>query len=335
MAPAIAPIALTMGEPGGIGGEIAVKAWNALKATGPAFFLIDDPDRIEALGAPVATISAVGEAAEIFAARLPVLPLPLKVVAYPGVAAPANAGLVSASVAQAVTAALAGKASAIVTNPIQKSSMIAGGFAFPGHTEYLDALTEGSPMPAGRSRGPAMMLAAPGLRVVPVTVHIPLRRVAEILTVDAIVDVGWLAAEALIHDFGLERPRLAVAGLNPHAGEDGALGDEDARIIRPAIEALKREGIEVAGPLPADSMFHVDARARYDAAICMYHDQALIPVKTLAFHEAVNVTLGLPIVRTSPDHGTALDIAGKGLARPDSLIAAIRLAAEIAARRAA
>ncbi|HOP18839.1 MAG TPA: 4-hydroxythreonine-4-phosphate dehydrogenase PdxA, partial [Amphiplicatus sp.] len=199
----------------------------------------------------------------------------------------------------------------------------------------LGALTEKAPMPGGRHRGPIMMLAGPQLRTVPVTVHEPLAKAAAGLTSEAIIHAGLVTAEALQHDFGVARPRLAIAGLNPHAGEGGALGKEDGAIIAPAVEALRKAGVDARGPLPADTMFHEEARRTYDAALCMYHDQALIPIKTINFHDAVNVTLGLPIVRTSPDHGTALDIAGKNIARADSLIAAIKLAAEMAGRRAA
>ncbi|MBB5519794.1 4-hydroxythreonine-4-phosphate dehydrogenase PdxA [Amphiplicatus metriothermophilus] len=334
-----APLALTMGEPGGVGGEITVAAWRALRRGDPCFYAVDDPARLEALGAPVTQIAEPAEACAAFSERLPVLPLSEPVAARTGAADPTLAPLVIESIRRAVADALVGAASGVVTNPIQKASLISAGFAFPGHTEFLGVLTKDATMPRGpvgeRLRGPAMMLAGPALRTVPVTIHVPLAEAVRTLNVEAIVRAGTLAAEALAHDFGIERPRLAVAGLNPHAGEGGALGDEDARIVAPAVEALRAAGIDAAGPLPADTMFHDDARARYDAAICMYHDQALIPAKTLAFHETVNVTLGLPIIRTSPDHGTALGIAGKGLARADSLIAALRLAAAMAERRSA
>lgn len=332
MTAALAPLALTMGEPGGIGAEIAVRAWRALASAGPVFFAIDDPARLEAAGATVAVIASPRDAAGVFAERLPVLPLEAAIKAKPGVADAANATHVLQSIRRAVELALSGAAAGVVTNPIQKSSLIEAGFKFPGHTEFLGALTEPTAMP--RRRGPVMMLASPALRVVPVTVHAPLAVAIRSLTAEMIVNTARIVAESLKFDFGIAQPRLAVAGLNPHAGEKGALGGEDDAIVAPAIAALRAAGVEAVGPLPADTMFHAAARARYDAAICMYHDQALIPIKTLAFDEAVNVTLGLPIVRTSPDHGTALDIAGKGLARADSLIAAIRLAAEIAARRA-
>ena len=324
-----------MGEPGGIGGELTIKAWRALSSGDAAFFVIDDATRLEAMGAPVERISSPAEAAKHFARRLPVLDLGPKFAVKTGVADKASAPHVIASIERAVALALAGEAAGVVTNPIQKASLIAAGFNFPGHTEFLGALTEQTPMPGGRHRGPIMMLAGPELRTVPVTVHEPLARAAAGLTSDAIVHAGLVTAEALQHDFDVARPRLAIAGLNPHAGEGGALGKEDGAIIAPAVEALCKAGVDARGPLPADTMFHEEARRTYDAALCMYHDQALIPIKTINFHDAVNVTLGLPIVRTSPDHGTALDIAGKNIARPDSLIAAIKLAADMARRRAA
>lgn len=328
-----------MGEPGGVGGEIAAAAWRVLRATGPVFYAVDDPARLAGFAVPVAEIAKPAQARAVFPEALPVLSLGESVAARAGVADPASALLVIESIRRAVADALAGEAAGVVTNPIHKAALLAAGFEFPGHTEFLGALTKQAPMPARadgeRKRGPVMMLAGPTLRTVPVTVHAPLAKAIRMLSVESIVRAGMLAAEALAYDFGLERPRLAIAALNPHAGEGGAFGEEDARIIAPAVEALRAAGIDAAGPMPADTMFHEEARDRYDAAICMYHDQALIPVKTIAFHETVNVTLGLPIVRASPDHGAALDIAGKGLARPDSLVAALRLAAAMAAARAA
>lgn len=332
---AFPPLALTMGDPGGVGAEIAAGAWRALREGGPAFFLIGAPALIEARGAPAAVIADPGEAADAFPNSLPILPVKAGVEARPGESSPANAAAVIESIERAVRFALEGKATGVVTNPIQKSSLLAAGFAFPGHTEFLGDLTKDAPRPDGRRRGPVMMLAGPDLRTVPVTVHLSVRDAVAALTPQRIVETGLIVAEALRFDFGIDAPRLAVSGLNPHAGEGGALGAEDELIIAPAVDELRAAGVDARGPLPADTMFHEDARRTYDAALCMLHDQALIPAKTLAFHEAVNVTLGLPIVRTSPDHGTALDIAGKGLARADSLIAAIRLAADMAARRAA
>ena len=329
------PLALTMGEPGGVGAEIAGAAHQDLRKGGPAFFLIGDAALLAAAGVETAVIADPSETASRFADALPVLPLAASVKAVPGVASPDNAEAVLESIRRAVGCALEGSASGVVTNPIQKSSLMAAGFEFPGHTEFLGALTADAPMPQGQRRGAVMMLAGPQLKTVPVTVHQSVADAARALCADMIVHAGLIAAQALRAEFGVDAPRLAVSGLNPHAGEGGALGAEDGAVIAPAVKALRAAGVDARGPLPADTMFHEDARAQYDAALCMLHDQALIPVKTLAFHDAVNVTLGLPIIRTSPDHGTALDIAGKGLARPDSLIAAIRLAARMAARRTA
>lgn len=327
------PLALTMGEPAGIGGEIALAAWlRRGEAALPPFFLIDDPRRLEALAGrlglslPLETIARPAEAAAAFGRALPVLPLGTRVTAEPGRPSGATGAAVVESIRRAVELVMAGEAGAVVTNPIQKSALYAAGFRHPGHTEFLAEL-------AGGGAVPVMMLACPALRVVPVTVHLSLRRAIDGLTTEAIVETGRITAAALARDFAVPMPRLAVAGLNPHAGEGGAMGSEDLEIVGPAVEALRAEGIEAAGPLPADTLFHAAARRRYDAALCMYHDQALIPVKTLDFEGAVNVTLGLPFVRSSPDHGTALDIAGSGKASPASLIAALRLAGEMAAAR--
>ena len=232
---------------------------------------------------------------------------------------------------RAVADVQGGRAAALVTNPINKEALYRAGFHHPGHTEYLGEL-------AGLLYGkpgltPIMMLASPQLRVVPVTIHLALRQAIAALTSAMIVTAGRVTRTALQRDFGIAAPVLAVAGLNPHAGEGGSLGREDMDIVAPAIAELRAAGIDARGPLAADTMFHAAARQSYDAALCMYHDQALIPIKTLDFDGAVNVTLGLPFIRTSPDHGTAFDIAGQGIARPDSLIAALRLAAEMAARR--
>ena len=321
-----APLALTMGEPGGIGAELALKAWLARKAHDlPAFVVIDDPARLERAAAalhlrcPVMTVESCEEARSRFDDGLPVLSLGLEVEATPGRAEPRNAPAVIGSIERAVTLVQEGRAAAVVTNPIQKQILYAAGFRHPGHTEFLAAL-------AGGESEPVMMLACDQLRVVPVTVHLPLAKAAATLSARAIEHCGRVTAAALIRDFGIARPRLAVAGLNPHAGEAGSLGREEIDIIKPAIEALRQSGLDITGPTPADTLFHAAARAHYDAALCMYHDQALIPLKTIDFDGGVNVTLGLPFVRTSPDHGTALDIAGKGLASPTSLIAALKLA---------
>jgi 4-hydroxythreonine-4-phosphate dehydrogenase len=322
-----------MGDPAGIGGELTLRAWQALHGSACCFFAIDDPVRLTALRSlighdmPVREIASPAEAATAFPGALPVLPLRLASVPRPGAPDPANAPAVVKSIERATLLAMAGKAGGVVTNPINKAALYDAGFTYPGHTEFLAALT-GAP---GRQ---IMMLASPQLRVVPVTVHASLRDSIAMLNTGMIVAAARTTARALRDDFGIAQPRLAVAGLNPHAGEQGALGDEEAKMIVPAIESLRAEGIDVSGPWPPDTMFTAAARRRYDAAICMYHDQALIPLKTLDMDRGVNVTLGLPVVRTSPDHGTAYDIAGKGIASPSSLIAAIELAAALARRRA-
>ncbi|MEZ5922103.1 MAG: 4-hydroxythreonine-4-phosphate dehydrogenase PdxA [Parvularculaceae bacterium] len=328
-----APIALTMGEPAGVAPEITLKAYAALKDQGASFFVIGDP---ALYGEAAARISAPHEARAAFTRALPVLPLDEKIDVEPGRPSAANAKAVIASIETAVRFALSGEAAAIVTNPIQKSALLEAGFKFPGHTEFLGALTAGAAMPAGmRTRGPVMMIAGPALRTVPVTIHQSVREAAASLSTAMIVKTALVVIEALKNDFGVAAPRLAISGLNPHAGEQGAMGAEDRDIIAPAIaELCRNSGAEITGPHPADTLFHAAARAKYDAALCMLHDQALIPAKTLAFDEAVNVTLGLPVIRTSPDHGTALDIAGKNLANPASLIEAIKLAARMAAARA-
>ena len=320
------PLALTMGDPAGVGGEISVRAWQALRESGPCFVALDDPERLARLGAPVEVVGAPAGAAAVFGRALPVLPVCLAAPARAGEPDPANAPAVIASIERATMLAMRGDVGGVVTNPINKAALYAAGFRHPGHTEFLAELT-GVP---GRE---VMMLACPVLRVVPVTIHLALRDAIAALTTEKIVAVGRATAAALRRDFGIAAPRLAVAGLNPHAGEGGALGSEDAAIVAPAVAALRLENIDASGPWSPDTMFTEAVRARYDAALCMYHDQALIPLKTLDRDGGVNVTLGLPIVRTSPDHGTAYDIAGKGVASPASLIAALRLAAELAARR--
>ena len=320
-----APIALTCGEPAGVGPELAASARAALGAE-VAFFWIGDPRHLPD-GTPVALIEAPAEAADVAPGRLPVLPHPFPGKATPGVPIPAQAAEVVAVIARAAALATSGEASAVCTAPINKKALIAGaGFAFPGHTEYLAAL-------AGVPRV-VMMLACPDLRVVPATIHIPLAGVPAALTPDLLEATLRITAAGLARDFGLKAPRIAVAGLNPHAGEEGAMGDEERRVIAPVLARLRAEGMDLAGPASADTMFHPAARARYDAAVCMYHDQALIPIKTLDFAGGVNLTLGLPYVRTSPDHGTAFDIAGRGIADPSSTIAALRMARDMAKVRA-
>jgi 4-hydroxythreonine-4-phosphate dehydrogenase len=331
------PLALTMGEPAGIGGEIALEAWRRRSDGVPPFYVIGDPDRLAGLArrlgakVPVQAIASPEPAAAVFRDALPVMAVGGKCLAEPGRPNPADARLVVAAIDRAVVDVKDGKAAAVVTNPINKEALYAAGFRHPGHTEYLGDLAERLFGITGVT--PVMMLASRELRVVPVTIHLALRAAIAAVTSDAIVTAGRIADAALQRDFGIAEPRLAVAGLNPHAGEGGALGSEDRDIVAPAIAALRAQGIDARGPLAPDTMFHTVARQSYDAALCMYHDQALIPIKTLDFDGAVNVTLGLPFVRTSPDHGTAFDIAGQGIARPDSLIAALKLAAEMAARR--
>ena len=326
------PLALTMGDPAGIGGELTLAAWARLRGSGPSFVALDDPRRLSALAArlgwdvPLAEVSGPEEAAAVFGDSLPVMTIRLPVSAEPGRADPANAPAVLGSIERAVALAQAGRVGGVVTNPISKATLYRTGFAFPGHTEFLGALT-------GTADPPVMLLASPMLRVVPVTIHVSLRRALDSLTTAEIVRTGIVLAAGLRDGFGIAQPRIAVAGLNPHAGEEGAMGDEEGRLVVPAVAALRAHGIDAFGPLPPDTMFTARARPTYDAALCLYHDQALIPIKTLDMDGGVNVTLGLPIVRTSPDHGTAFGIAGQGVADPGSLTAAIRLAAEMAARR--
>jgi 4-hydroxythreonine-4-phosphate dehydrogenase len=326
------PIALTSGEPAGIGPDITIKAWLRRKELKlPEFYLLGDPDslahRAKALGLDLrlATVRAE-QASDTFADALPVVTTGHPATAQPGIPDSTSADAAMASIRQAVGDVIAGRAGAVVTNPIAKSVLYRAGFRHPGHTEYLAELAA----TGNHTPQPVMMLWSPALVVVPVTIHVSLRDALAQLSSDLIVTTARIVVAALKARFGLAHPRLAVSGLNPHAGEDGSLGTEDKAIVAPAVEILRSEGIEIRGPLPADTMFHKAARETYDCAICMYHDQALIPVKTLAFEDAVNVTLGLPFIRTSPDHGTAFDIAGTGKANPSSLIAALRLAARMA-----
>jgi len=328
------PLAVTMGEPAGIGGEITLKAWLDRGGGIPPFYLIDDIDRIAALArrlgwpVPVRPVSAPEEALAVFREALPIAPIGTTVRASPAHPDPSDAPAILGAIETGVRHVLSGRAAALVTNPIHKDSLYRAGFRHPGHTEHLAAL-------AGVTEAPVMMLACPALRVVPVTVHLALRQAIQKLCTSAIVHAGRVTEAALRRDFGVAAPTLAIAGLNPHAGEAGGLGREEIEIIEPAIAELRAGGVNTRGPLAADTMFHAEARRSYDAALCMYHDQALIPIKTIDFHGGVNVTLGLPFVRTSPDHGTAFAIAGRGVARAESLIAALRLGAEMAARRAA
>ncbi|HEY8336441.1 MAG TPA: 4-hydroxythreonine-4-phosphate dehydrogenase PdxA [Tardiphaga sp.] len=327
------PLALTLGEPAGIGPDIAFAAWlRRHEQKLPPFYLLGAPDFIAAraralgLGIRLAVVSPM-EAPAAFADALPVVACGPDTTAQPGHPDASSAPAAIASIRQAVADVQAGRAAAMVTNPIAKSVLYRAGFSHPGHTEFLAELATCD----GRTPMPVMMLWSPALAVVPVTIHVSLRDAIAQLSSEMIVATARIVVADLQSRFGIARPRLAISGLNPHAGEDGSIGDEERTIIAPAIAVLRNAGIEVRGPLPADTMFHPAARATYDCAICMYHDQALIPIKTVAFDDAVNVTLGLPFIRTSPDHGTAFDIAGSGRANPSSLIAALHLAARMAA----
>ncbi len=319
------PLALTMGDPAGIGGDIALMAWRRRDENSPCFFVVDDPARLavlaERLGFPstVRAIDSPEQASSVFDSALPILPVPADLE---------RAATVVASIEIATGLVRDGRAAALVTNPVHKETLYDAGFRHKGHTEYLAEL-------AGLEQAPVMMLACQGLRVVPVTIHLPLAEAIAALDAEAIVHCGRVAAAALVEDFAIRRPTIAVAALNPHAGEGGHMGREEIDVIQPAIARLAAEGIDVSGPLPADTLFHDRARASYDAALCMYHDQALIPLKTIDFSHGVNITLGLPFVRTSPDHGVAFDIAGSGRADPSSLIAALVLADDMARRREA
>ena len=319
------PVALTMGDPAGIGGDITLMAWHRRNENTPCFFVVDNPARLSALadrlGIPP-TVRAIGspeQASAVFDSALPVISVPTEVD---------RAAAVVTSIEIAAGLVRDGRAAALVTNPVHKKTLYDAGFRHKGHTEFLAEL-------AGLDHAPVMMLACEGLRVVPVTIHLALADAIAALDAETIVHCGRVVAAALVEDFGIQRPAIAVAALNPHAGEGGHMGREEIDIIQPAIARLAADGIEVRGPLPADTLFHDRARARYDAALCMYHDQALIPLKTIDFSHGVNITLGLPFVRTSPDHGVAFDIAGTGDADPSSLIAALGLANDMAGRRAA
>jgi 4-hydroxythreonine-4-phosphate dehydrogenase len=327
------PLAVSIGDPSGIGPEIAIAAWRNRQRNGiPPFYLLADPalitSRARMLGADIPlSETEPSRACDLFSSSLPVVSLSCRFSDQPGTPDSANAKGVIEAIDRAVDDCFHGKAAAIVTCPIAKKPLYDAGFRFPGHTEYLAHLAS---QRIGKPVMPVMMLAGPDLRTVPVTIHIPLSQVPQALTTELIVSTARITAADLRDRFGIEKPRLAISGLNPHAGEGGSMGAEDKDIVLPAVTALRADGIDAFGPLPADTMFHPRARAGYDAALCMYHDQALIPAKALAFDEAVNVTLGLPFIRTSPDHGTAFDIAGKGIARPDSLISALKLASQLA-----
>jgi 4-hydroxythreonine-4-phosphate dehydrogenase len=321
------PLALTLGDPAGIGPDITLLAFEARRATSiPPFVLLGDPavlvERASALGLTVRIepIADIAVTSSVFADALPVLPLQVASPVTAGRPNSANAAIVQQSIERSVALVRSGAASAVVTNPISKATLASAGFGFPGHTEFLAAL-------AGREASDAvMMLIGEGLKVVPVTIHMPLKDVFGALSTGRILKTLEITARDVARYFGVARPRIAVTGLNPHAGEDGTMGREEIEVIVPAIAAAQRQGLDVTGPYPADTLFHAEARKSYDVAVAMYHDQALIPVKTLAFDTGVNVTLGLPFVRTSPDHGTAFALAGTGKARPNSLIEALRLA---------
>ena len=322
-----APIVLTPGDPAGIGAEISLKAFAAGTRD---FLLMEDPDRLTALASqldldiPIHVVDMTQGTPQVDHAGLGVIPLSWPESPVPGTADPRNGHVVIDAIRTAASWARTGQATAIVTNPVNKAVLKAAGFAHPGHTEFLAS------MAPARPGSPVMMLAGDGLRVVPATIHIPLRDVVTELTTDDLIAKGRILGEALQRYFGCHPPRIAFCGLNPHAGEDGQFGDEDRRVIAPAVQALCEDGIKATGPHSADTLFHPAARDSYDAVIGMYHDQVLIPLKTIDFDGGVNVTLGLDFIRTSPDHGTAFDIAGTGTARPDSLMAAIRMARQMA-----
>lgn len=318
-------LALTQGDPAGIAPEITVKAWRILRESGLPFVFVGDHTLLEQ-HAPVQAVRYLEQGTDVFSHAIPVLPLHLETPAAPGEPDRQNAPSVIESIRLAVELAQNGEASAIITNPISKEVIQSAGFKHPGHTSYLAELCH---VPGHE----VMLLASPSLRVVPVTVHVSLRHALEQLNTELIIKTARTVAAGLKRDFGLNAPRIAVAGLNPHAGENGLMGHEEQQIITPAIKALQQEGLNITGPMPPDTMFTPAARSRYDVALCMYHDQGLIPLKTLDMAEGVNVTLGLPIIRTSPDHGTAFDIAGQNKADPSSLVAAIRLAAQLAQNR--
>jgi 4-hydroxythreonine-4-phosphate dehydrogenase len=331
------PLALTLGEPAGIGPDIAIAAWlRRHEFDLPPFYLLGDRDfmaeRAKTLGLDVRLADATpASAAETFTDALPVVSIGQTVTAPPRRPDASSAPAAIASIRQAIADVEAGHASAVVTNPIAKSVLYRAGFTHPGHTEFLAELAARD----GKVPLPVMLLWSPELAVVPVTIHVSLRDAIAQLSGPLITATARIVVNDMKTRFGIKRPRLAIAGLNPHAGEDGSMGDEEQAFIMHAVTVLQNEGIDARGPLPSDTMFHPAARATYDCAICMYHDQALIPIKTIAFDEGVNVTLGLPFIRTSPDHGTAFDIAGTGKANPSSLIAALKLAARMAATQSA
>ncbi|KLN60207.1 4-hydroxythreonine-4-phosphate dehydrogenase [Kiloniella spongiae] len=318
-----------MGDPAGIGGELTLKAWQKLHTKRAPFFVIDCPNRLKKLATdlslkiPIKEILSPADALDCFGQALPVIPEELPEPVIAGIGDPGNGAAVINSIKRSVHFVLNNEASAVVTNPINKAVLYQSGFDHPGHTEYLADV-------ANSKTTSIMMLASKQLRVIPVTIHLSLEQAIKKLDSSLIAHTIRTAHEALIQDFGIGAPRVAVSGLNPHAGENGSMGTEEIDLIIPTLESLRNEGINIKGPLPADTMFHANAREEYDVAVCMYHDQALIPIKTLDFDNGVNITLGLPFIRTSPDHGTAYNIAGKGIANPSSFIAAIEMAVTMA-----
>ncbi|ESQ78851.1 4-hydroxythreonine-4-phosphate dehydrogenase PdxA [Asticcacaulis sp. YBE204] len=327
----MAPLVISLGDPCGTGPELVHKAWQALRHRPElAFGVIGDAALLSELG-PVTRIGDLPDTAQAFTDALPVLDRPLTALVAVGQPDPRHAPHIIDWIKTGTELCLSGRARALITAPIAKSVLYATGFSFPGHTEYLGDLTAATPYEG--TRGPVMMLAAKDLRVVLATIHVPLSEVKSHLSVQLIRDLALVTHEALIRDFGIRRPRLVMAGLNPHAGEDGTIGREEIDLLQPLVAQLQAEGIDIKGPFPADTLFHDEARATYDAALCLYHDQGLIPLKTLDFWGGVNITLGLPIVRTSPDHGTGFGIAGQGIARADSLINAIEAAYLISQNR--
>ena len=326
------PLAITMGEPAGIGGELSLRAWQQRTKEALPFFIVDDPKRLQSiskylsLNVPIEKITSPSEAVSCFKHALPVIAQELLQDVEPGQPDSLNGSSVIASIERSVAYVQSGEASAVVTNPINKSVLYNAGFKHPGHTEFLAEL-------AGSDTASVMMLACKQLRVVPITIHLSLMEAIKALDENLIMHTIRTTNTALKQDFGIDHPRIAVSGLNPHAGENGAMGCEEINLITPTLKKLRNEGIIVTEPLPADTMFHARARQEYDVAVCMYHDQALIPIKTLDFDGGVNITLGLPFIRTSPDHGTAFNIAGKGLANPSSFLAAIDMASDMADKR--
>jgi 4-hydroxythreonine-4-phosphate dehydrogenase len=334
--PELPPLAVTMGEPSGIGPDVILQLYAQRDALGlPPFAVYGTIDFLRARAARLGlaiemTATVPGEAATSFATALPVVDVPGNVADHPGTLSPVAASAVIASIERAAAAVLHGECRGIVTGPIQKSSLYGAGFTYPGHTEFLAALSANG----GTPRRPVMMMVHGPLRVVPATIHVPLAAVPALITTALINETANILEHDLRTRFGIERPRIGVAGLNPHAGEGGTIGSEENSIIRPAVEGLKLEGMDIEGPIPADTLFHLPRWKSYDAVIAMYHDQGLIPIKAVAFDEAVNITLGLPLVRTSPDHGTALDLAGTGKASTASFLAAIRMADRLSSRAA-